>query len=113
MCLCVAFCVCGHGNVGADCLSGYAGKHLSVGLQCIHFETHMGMPACGAARCGKRLWFQRCCVLLCVDVILTACNIRTYPVDPTSRHMLALKAKPCMCQYECLESETANGSLNH
>ena len=37
----------------------------------------------------------------------------TYLVDPASSHMLVLKAKPCMCQYKCLESEAANGSLNH
>ena len=33
-------------------------------------------------------------------------------VDPTSSYMLVSKVKPCMSQYECFYSETANGSLN-
>ena len=33
-------------------------------------------------------------------------------VDPASSHMLVSKIKPCMCKYERVHSETANGSLN-
>ena len=35
-----------------------------------------------------------------------------YLVDPASIHMLVSKIKPCMCKYERLNRETANGSLN-
>jgi hypothetical protein len=33
-------------------------------------------------------------------------------VDPASSHMLVSKIKPCMCVYNFLYHETANGSLN-
>ena len=36
-----------------------------------------------------------------------------YLVDPASSHMLVLKAKPCMCQYQLLDGQAANGSLHH
>ena len=36
----------------------------------------------------------------------------SYLVDPASSHMLVSKTKPCMCQYERVHSETANGSIN-
>ena len=41
------------------------------------------------------------------------CNAdASYLVDPASSHMLVSKIKPCMCKYERVHGETANGSLN-
>ena len=58
------------------------------------------------------MWLVSCA---CAAHESSACLARciAYLVDPASSHMLVLKAKPCMCQYKCLESEAANGSLNH
>ena len=58
------------------------------------------------------MWLVSCA---CAAHESSACLARciAYLVDPASSHMLVLKAKPCMCQYQLLDGQAANGSLHH
>ena len=92
-------------------------------------KSALGWIPCGTPAyllCSGNIIQELACVLklhcgandydMCGQVIAMPCDLEQLQsvnlVDPASSHMLVSKVKPCMSQYECFYSETANGSLN-